>query len=501
MDRSGSTDPVRVHRQMPDTLDRPAPSSKPLEHTVGPKGAKTTYHIHERNLPDSRLQQSLVGKHTNFAGEARVAQVLRWVSTAALQTQKVDSPEVQASVVGDRVMLGSNARDDSAVPAALSQMATSKKTMDARIGLLTTALADPKNKGAEKQRVLQQDVRHLRQLHAFTTNDKFYESFVNQSISELHQQMGREADYGPGNLKTAEGAQKVASVFKRYEDTAIQMKSMFGTIRESLKAGAAPSGPRIQMATSVKGQHAEQRIIETVQSNLDAEVEATRKARGKSTMPPIAPTPQRASSTATMPSVASDKSTPSRDFNADPNRRVDGWTHAAVYTVPQQSFDPKHPKRLAEQRRLAEYNNPTPKSPSDRVDFIAVGPGTDPSTSALSPMLIHTPSSLVPQTLTMPLAGTKPPCDMCEATEQARHTVATSTKAKNPLVVTRFEDNMHRVGTLFPGAYTNSQDTRVHAGLGSLLDNPGRGSRATASVRKRADSLPNFPVLPSSGKP
>ncbi|WDD95476.1 hypothetical protein Bsp3421_005652 [Burkholderia sp. FERM BP-3421] len=92
------------------------------------------------------------------------------------------------------------------------------------------------------------------------------------------------------------------------------------------------------------------------------------------------------------------------------------------------------------------------------------------------------------------VAGTKPPCDVCETTEVNRDTVATEAVAANPdhtpkFVVTRFEDQDYKVGPLFPGQYANSDDTRLSQKLVDHFGGDLTQSDLTRTARKRADSV------------
>lgn len=488
---SSNERPVKIERLMAESM-----VTVPHNHTHS-IGKKETDLRNKSGLP-----ADLLNKSTDFSGEARVAQVLRWVSTAALQANAGEAPktgpknkqttnpkwtpEVQASVVGQRLLLGTNATDDSSIPNALKNVLTDKKTFDGRISALKIdqgKYTGVDSKSKEQLRIAKQEERHLTQLRAFVTDDSHYQSFVDHSVKELHDQRNSLPDFNPHDLNNADNALKVAKIFKHYEDSEAQMRSMFGTIRESLKTGQALSGPRVEMAPGLPGQHAEQRIVEQVQGNHDTEAMETRKTRGKTLLPEIAPVVAR-TNTFIQPVVGTTTNTGRNDYYSNPNRTEDGWTGAAIYKVPKLDFDPLHPKRIAAQKRMEEYLNPS-TPPSGKVDFIAS-----------DKVVVHTPHELTPNTLTLPLAGTKPPCDMCETTEQARHSVVANSGIKSsPFVITRFEDKSNRVGLLFPGQYQNSGDERVQSATTTLLSLHDRAPQAEVNTRKRADSVANFPAI------
>lgn len=208
---------------------------------------------------DTSLPGSLTTQQTEFSGEARVGQVLRWVSTSALRasfTQSTKSkkytPEIQASVAGGRLLLGTNARDDSDVPKDLFRAVagTAKKV---RLTQNPKSL-DP----AEAQRIERMDERHLGLLQNFVHDDDSFTAFHQQTMNEMQAEM----ETGGGD----------ADQVNAHQSRMAQVSSMLGTIRDALRTD--PSHPRSPGLIQIAGytdhkQHAEQRIVEHVQTHHD----------------------------------------------------------------------------------------------------------------------------------------------------------------------------------------------------------------------------------------
>ncbi|WP_281558302.1 hypothetical protein [Thalassomonas sp. RHCl1] len=384
--------------------------SRPLPKSLQTSSASTVINVSEKGAhahkpstfnEDPTLQQGhMLGKHTDFSGEARVAQVLRWTSTSALiandifksssetdksRKRKANTPEAQSTVIGGRLIIGTNAEDDSHIPAQLQKLLSDKSLVKSTVedlegqseGYVSQALFaesdEERDKLLEQSRVGYQQARHLSQLHQFVSDDSVFSNFAGQARQEI-------ADhYEQQNADSTGSAESYMYGLKNRQKST---SSMFRNLRSSLKGGGT-----IDMATNTKGKHAEQRIVEDVLKHHDVEVERTKAARG--------------------------------------------------FTVFSDTPPPDH--------------------------------------------------------LNMVVAGTKPPCAMCEVTEQARQQVAQSpTRESSPLVMRRFKDEHYQTGNLFPGKYTNTEDTHVHGRMKAQFSSPDTFPKTRVTARKRADSVANF---------
>lgn len=142
------------------------PSDKALQVTA------KRYTTHDKTVEDSREQ---------FAGYGRIAQVLRWVSSAALKhSPKGDNffTEVQAGFAGKRLILGSNANIDSTHDKTTPIQSALRTALTSR---LVDATSVPTN---EDERIALQKNRHINQLQSFVHDDKFFNAFVDKAAGE-----------------------------------------------------------------------------------------------------------------------------------------------------------------------------------------------------------------------------------------------------------------------------------------------------------------------------
>lgn len=478
---------LKIERQLSTTVD----STSSTVHDIDKAATQ------QRNRSSSDVTEHLNDITTDFSAEARTGQVLRWVNTAALlansdekrsigrnrnrQPNPKFTPEAQAAVVGGRILMGTNADNDSDIPAKLRTLVSNdnvykaqlKKITDKDAGL-TKVAATQSDK--EKLRVNQQDARHLTQLRQFVSDDSFRNKFVGNALQEIRDERNDDPLFKKDGKQpiSLEDAQGIAQRFSVFEDKINQTRSIFSTIQQSLDTSNTNVGRKVEMATNVSGQHAEQRVIETVQKNQQVEETATRAARHKELPQPPLPFSDEVSPeiSASLPQQSSQSPRSAHETN----RTVDPWTNVATYRIPEHKWNLKSAKRQKVLARLAAYNKPTPTTDPIHTDIIA-------SESTL----IANPRSLTPTNLMIPLGGTKPPCDMCETTEQARHDVAIKGQT-SPMVITRFEDRSNRVGIQFTGKYAQSTDQRVQNSTTVLLGDTAREPRAQINTRKRADS-------------
>ncbi len=131
------------------------------------------YTVHGTNIDQTREQ---------FRGYGRVAQVLRWVSSGALEhspggNQKFT--EVQAGFVGRSLIVGSNANKPNDSSASISAAIKTALTTDPGYNA-SASVTD------ESSRIGQQKRRHIAQLQEFVGNEDFFNAFVQQSVSEAH---------------------------------------------------------------------------------------------------------------------------------------------------------------------------------------------------------------------------------------------------------------------------------------------------------------------------
>ena len=471
---------LKVERLLSTTMD----TSSHATHKITKKDTQ------QRNRSESDLTTHLNNIKTDFSGEARVGQVLRWVNTSALLANdgasgKQRTPESQAAVVGGRILMGTNAEDDSAIPDKLRNLVSDNNTYTAalqKVDNKALRLKTTTESEKEKYRVNRQESRHLTQLRQFVSDSSYRKNFIDTAMSELRSERDDHDLFklDPKEPISLENATGIAKRYTAFDDKMRQTRSMLTTIAESLDTGNTNSGRKVEMAPVLKGQHAEQRVIEHIQKNQVAEEAETRKVRNKPFIEPSLPFNKE--TTAEEPSSYT-SFTPSKDHDYRsehvPNRSVDPWSGVASYTVPKQNWNLNSEKRKRALARLEEYNNPKPKdlTGDGRVNFIAS-----------ERTVIDVPRRLESNKLTIALGGTKPPCDMCETTEQARHAVAMK-DSQSPMVITRFEDKSNPVGIQFTGTYQQSVDKRVHNGVTQLLKDTTREPRAKINTRKRADSF------------
>jgi len=387
--------------------------TRPLPKTVhkGLNGKKievsnregTTYKPKNLNENPNNQLANMLGRQTDFSGEARVAQVLRWTSTSALiandifkdapatnrnRAKAANTPEAQSTVIGGRLIIGTNADNDSHIPAQLQQLLANKSKVNSTVevlqgesdGYAMQALFAENDKGRDKflesSRISDQQARHLSQLHQFVSEDNVFRQVSGQMRQEIFEK------YEIQNADTTGSANNYLTGLKQQQQSS---SSMLRSLRSSLKSGGS-----FDMATNVDGRHAEQRIVEDVLANHDKEVEHTKIARG--------------------------------------------------FTI-----------------------------------------------------FSTTP---VPDELNMIVAGTKPPCAMCEVTEQSRQQVVESNPSeKSPLVMRRFKDEHYQTGNLFPGEYTNTEDVHVHSKMKDRFDSPVTFPKTHVTARKRANSVANIDIF------
>ncbi|MCC7006006.1 MAG: hypothetical protein IT497_05110 [Ottowia sp.] len=197
------------------------------------------------------------GTEVHYRGSEKVSQVLRWISSTVVATNKLyvdgllaskgqskkrmktdpdnqkKTPEIQSAVVGEKVLIGSNSTDDGEMANNLRQFlqdATANGVLSQ--GTSTTLTG-------EKLRQKEQQQRHAKQLFDFVNNDQFAAKFISTAKSELGK-----------NLIQAQLVERLLT-----------------NIRVALQTGneleMAPSDPNKPLI------HAEQRIIEYIQNAQD----------------------------------------------------------------------------------------------------------------------------------------------------------------------------------------------------------------------------------------
>ena len=158
--------------------------SQPME-----TGAKAMGQVHDesviRQVTTNRYHmhdQTGMQAQEEFHGYGRMAQALRWVSSAALanDTNKGGKKfsEVQAGFVGKSLILGSNANqhpDDEANPIASA-------LKGALGGTEPEYKSGPRDE--EEARGREQKQRHINQLRQFVGNDEFFNAFVDSAVNE-----------------------------------------------------------------------------------------------------------------------------------------------------------------------------------------------------------------------------------------------------------------------------------------------------------------------------
>lgn len=183
MDHSGERAKSRsyYHTKVAEPMRVTAPSTG-QEHPLDAASLVTTkrYATHDKTVDESREQ---------FAGYGRTAQVLRWISSAALKHSPkggASFTEVQAGFTGKRLILGSNANIDPLDPLDLTH---SKRDATPIQSALKTALTSgPVNATGvpadEGGRIELQKNRHINQLQSFVHNDEFFNAFVDKAVGE-----------------------------------------------------------------------------------------------------------------------------------------------------------------------------------------------------------------------------------------------------------------------------------------------------------------------------
>ncbi|WP_157729814.1 hypothetical protein [Bacterioplanes sanyensis] len=382
-------------RQLPKSLST---SSSDKQIGVGNKhGQHSPKTFNEKA---SNQQSHLLDQQTEFSGRARVAQVLRWTSTAALiandlfsekstttkqRAQQARTPEAQSTVIGGRLMIGTNAEDDSHIPGHLQALLSDANKVKSVVQnfedqneglthqLLFAGSDTERTKIREQMRINSQQSRHLSQLHQFVADDGVFNAFSHTTRQEI------EDRYVQENADTNMSASNYMNGLKSRQQS---HSAMLRNLRSSLRDQGS-----ISMASNTQGKHAEQRIIEDVIGKHDQEVERTKMARG--------------------------------------------------FTVFSTLPEPSH--------------------------------------------------------LDMVVAGTKPPCAMCEVTERARQKVAqTGQDNSSPLVMKRYKDEHYQSGNLFPGNYVNTEDQHVHQQLRGQFADKASFPKTRVTARKRADSVASF---------
>lgn len=208
-----------------------------------------------QNLFEANADTENIGDSRDvFKGQGRVAQVLRWVSSAAL-SQSRGGPndarnlvEVQSSVIGGKLVMGSNAKDDDYVIGDLRTVLNGAPTKAINAG------AQPDTN--EAHRVKSQRHRHAAQLREFVNNNDFFEAFRDKALFENE----GSADHGIQTVKMLETL--------RASLADVQAQGAASNLAEM-----APGGP------NSKVKHAEQRIIDHVQANRDTFLADSRQAR------------------------------------------------------------------------------------------------------------------------------------------------------------------------------------------------------------------------------
>lgn len=227
-------------------------------------------HKHASPIEVTRQQQStfygnnaptenVLDTRVAFRGQGRVAQALRWVSSAALSQSAPGSQpdkkltEIQSTMIGGRLLMGSNAKDDSYVLGGLQSV-----LQGAPQRRIKPQARRPKPDVQEQHRVEVQRHRHSQQLSEFVNNDAFFGDFLHNAIAEHENIIG--------------------------DSSWMQTAGMLVNLRKSLKdvqqhGGASTMAGMAPNVGDDSMQHAEQRIIDHVQGNREQFLRASRKAR------------------------------------------------------------------------------------------------------------------------------------------------------------------------------------------------------------------------------
>ncbi|MCC7006399.1 MAG: hypothetical protein IT497_07125 [Ottowia sp.] len=213
---------------------------------------------------------------TTFVGLAKVAQVLRWVSSATLVANRDQgeylggntgngygspqagvqknpryTPEIQATILGGRLLLGSNARDDKHMPAALHALLNDSATYLEAVRSMQNKMQ--RTRSDEEVGLLNQQLRHLNSLRDFLhEGKKFRTPFIKLAVQECSKK---------------EEKLLASSMLQ-------DMADALGDVGKLEMAGK----PQVN-GKPVRGMvHAEQRIIEYVQVHQELEFTKTRGA-------------------------------------------------------------------------------------------------------------------------------------------------------------------------------------------------------------------------------